>query len=101
MSKRKPAPAAPTGSTKHRDVAEGRAPSLELASAVAIEAANRAAGFGPPPAALAVIEAADPAELAAARQLVAAAEATPVPAEQAPNDQAQGGDAGGQSSPQE
>ena len=77
MSKPKAARAAKTHTTRtqHRDVGEGRAPILDLASAVAIEAANRAVGFDPPPAALAVIQAADPSALQAAREAVTAAQA--------------------------
>lgn len=53
--------------TEHRDVAEGRAPALPLASAVGIEAACIAAGIDVPPAVKEAL-AADPLATEAARQ---------------------------------
>ena len=98
MSRPKRQPAAQSRRTEHRDVAEGRSPTIDLTSAVAIEAANRAVGFDPPPTVQAVIDAADPAELEAARKLVAAA---PIVGD-TPNDQAEGGEPlTGQEPPQE
>ena len=98
MSRPKRQPASQARRTEHRDVAEGRGPTLDLASAVAIEAANRAVGFDPPPAAQDVIDGAEPAELEAARKLVAAASIVV----DTPTDPAEGGELSpGQDTPKE
>jgi hypothetical protein len=83
MSRRKATPKAPTAAPAAAQigVAEGRAPSLDLVSAVAIASANLAAGFDPPPAVQAVLDEADEAELQTAMAEVAqrAAEAATQP----------------------
>ena len=102
MSKKtKTAPAAEASADYvHADVGAGRAPSLDLDSARAIAAANKAVGFEPPPSVQAVLDEAgvtvDQAVAWAAERAGESAPAAPAPTTPTPTDTPPGGDAGDQ-----